>query len=194
MFQFNHSLFQFADTFENVKPGAFDLPTTTHNSPGSLKSKSLKFQDSPFNCSFDEGSQSNHAQAIWGASIKYLQSALKEFVDAAKGFNDESLYGLSCDNETLIEENLEEIIFKNNNLKIQQKHEFISDLQNETELSELLKELSKIFNESVFHEITYVVFKIWEKKNESQRNKSKNLSEDEPLIPHFDCFWGYEEE
>lgn len=43
MFQFNHSQFEFSDTFDNFKPSAFDLPTTTHNSPGSLKSKSLKF-------------------------------------------------------------------------------------------------------------------------------------------------------
>lgn len=28
------------------------------------------------------------------------------------------------------DESLEELIFKNSNLKIQQKHEFISDLQN----------------------------------------------------------------
>jgi hypothetical protein len=88
MFQFNHSQFEFSDNFDNFKPSAFDLPTTTHNSPGSLKSKSLKFEDSPFNCSFDEGSQGTHAQAIWDASIKYLQASLKEFVDEAKGLND----------------------------------------------------------------------------------------------------------
>ena len=77
MYQQHHTLFEYADTFDNFKPGAFELPTTTHNSPGSLKSKSLKFDDSPFNCSFDEGNQSNHALAIWDASIKYLQAAVK---------------------------------------------------------------------------------------------------------------------
>ncbi len=43
MFQFNQPLFGFSDSFDNLKPSAFDLPTTTHNSPGSLKSKSLGF-------------------------------------------------------------------------------------------------------------------------------------------------------
>ncbi len=56
---------------------------------------------------------------------------------------------------------------KNDTLKIQQKHEFISDLQNEPELMELMKELSKLFAENIFHELTYVVFKIWEKKKEN---------------------------
>jgi hypothetical protein len=56
---------------------------------------------------------------------------------------------------------------KNETLKIQQKHEFISDLQNEPELMELMKELSKLFAENIFHELTYVVFKIWEKKKEN---------------------------
>ena len=95
MFQNHHTLFEYADTFDNFKPGAFELPTTTHNSPGSLKSKSLKFDDSPFNCSFDEGNPSNHALAIWDASIKYLQSAVNEFVDLTKGLNDESLFNLA---------------------------------------------------------------------------------------------------
>jgi hypothetical protein len=83
---------------------------------------------------------------------------------------------------------------KNDTLKIQQKHEFISDLQNEPELMELMKELSKLFAENIFHELTYVVFKIWEKKKENEKRQSNKVLEDEPLIPHFDCFWGYEDE
>ena len=59
------------------------------------------------------------------------------------------------------------MIFKNSNMKLQQKHEFFAELQNSTELMELLTELMKLFNENVFHEITYVVFKIWEKKSET---------------------------
>lgn len=34
----------------------------------------------------------NHANAIWEASIQYLKSALSDFVDASKGFNDSNLY------------------------------------------------------------------------------------------------------
>ena len=58
---------------------------------------------------------------------------------------------------------------------------------------ELMKEFSKLFAENIFHEITYAVFKIWEKKKENERRQTKTISEDEPLIPHFDCFWGYED-
>ncbi len=61
----------------------------------------------------------------------------------------------------LTEESVEKMILKNNNMKTQQKHEFISDLQNQTELFDLMRELSTLFNENVFHEITYVIFKIW---------------------------------
>ena len=57
-----------------------------------MNKKQQKFDDSPFNCSFDEGSQAGHASAVWDASIKYLRSALSEFVDSVKGFNDQSLF------------------------------------------------------------------------------------------------------
>lgn len=62
-----------------------------------------------------------------------------------KGLNDESLHGLVDGSEKLEEENLEEIILRNHGLKIQQKHEFINDLQNEPELMDLIRELSKLF-------------------------------------------------
>ncbi len=74
-----------------MKPGCYELPTTTHNSPGSLKTSSLKLEDSPLNCSFDEGSQSTHASAIWDASVKYLQASLNDFVNTFTGFNDEAI-------------------------------------------------------------------------------------------------------
>lgn len=77
MFHSNRYLFELPDFTEDFKSAVYDLPTTTHNSPGSLKSKSLTLEDSPFDCSFDQGSQSGHAQAIWEASIKYLQSSIK---------------------------------------------------------------------------------------------------------------------
>lgn len=43
MFQTNHHLFDLNEYSDDFKPGAYELPTTTHNSPGSLKSRSLKF-------------------------------------------------------------------------------------------------------------------------------------------------------
>jgi hypothetical protein len=36
-------------------------------------------------------------------------------------------------------------------------------------MMELMRELSKLFTENIFHEITYVVYKIWEKKKENQK-------------------------
>ena len=91
MFQFSQSLLDFSENFDLVKPEVYDVPTTTHNSPGSYKTKSVSFEDSPFNCSFDEGSQSNHANAVWNASVNFLTSALDEFIDTARGFNDDSI-------------------------------------------------------------------------------------------------------
>lgn len=77
MFHNNHFLFDSLNFADDFKPAASELPTTAHNSPGSLKSKSFSYEDSPFNCSFDEGAQSGHAQAVWEASIKFLQAAIK---------------------------------------------------------------------------------------------------------------------
>lgn len=88
MFQYNTFLFETTHFHDDFKAGASELPTTAHNSPGSMKSQSFKFEDSPFNCSFDEGSQTGHAQAIWEASLKYVQSAVREFTSSAKGLND----------------------------------------------------------------------------------------------------------
>lgn len=41
MFQFHQESFDFEESFSNFKPLANDMPTT-HNSPGSFKSGSLK--------------------------------------------------------------------------------------------------------------------------------------------------------
>jgi hypothetical protein len=114
---------------------------------------------------------------------------LEAFVDTAKGFNDE-------DDEDLQKDNLsvEDLIFQNNNLKIQQKHEFVSDLQNETELMGLLRELLSLFSVNIFQEITYVIYKIWEKKTQSKNQAQTQKVQEEPLIPHFDCFHGFEDE
>lgn len=75
-----------------------------------------------------------------------MQSALKEFVDTAKGMNDGLLFNESNEDEIISEETLEQTLMKNPNLKIQQKHEFISDLQSESELMDLMRELSSLFN------------------------------------------------
>lgn len=124
--QFTQSLLDFSETFDsNPSSKMNELPTTTHNSPGSFKTRSMKLeQDSPFNCSFDEGCQIGHATSIWDASVKYITSALEAFVDTAKGFNDDE------DEEDLQKDSLsvQDLIFQNANLKMQQKHEFVSDL------------------------------------------------------------------
>lgn len=53
MFQSNNYLFDLPEFSTDFKQAAYDLATTTHNSPGSNKSKSFTLEDSPFNCSFD---------------------------------------------------------------------------------------------------------------------------------------------
>lgn len=88
MFQYNTFLFEIPQFHDDFKAEPSELPTTAHNSPGSMKSQSLQFEDSPFNCSFDDGSQTGHAQAIWDASLKYLQSTVREFTNSTKGLND----------------------------------------------------------------------------------------------------------
>ncbi len=73
-------------------------------------------------------SQSVHAQAIWDASVKFLSSAVKELVDASKGMNEEGLYNGA---NVPVSETVEQLIMKNTLLKIQQRHELTTCLNDE---------------------------------------------------------------
>lgn len=103
------------------------LPTTAHNSPGSVKSLESFQAELQHSCdvSFEAGTQVNHASSIWHASVDMLSNSMVDPVNQETAFNNSQLYKYSnfaCETEF---KSIDEAIKGNRLLRYREKANFI---------------------------------------------------------------------
>ena len=102
----------------------------------------------------------DHAQSIWEATIAYLESCLTEEFNEKKGMNDENIF--SCLEDSLESSseisNIFDIVSRNPLLGSSVRKQFMADIKNEPNLIKLLKNLAKMFQEEIFHEMTVIIY------------------------------------
>jgi hypothetical protein len=84
---------------------------------------------------------------------------------------------------------IDEAVKANRLLRYCQKINFIEELQNESELSNLLVEMMMLFNPKIFSEIVYIVHTIWNKSYLNFRDSKKTTNS---VLPKFNSFFGFE--
>ena len=143
--------------------------TMTHSmteSPASVKSLEepymLSLQPS-HDHSIEFGTQVNHANSIFEASLDLYNHSAKHSIVSQTGFNNPTIYPASSSTQPQ-PKNIDEAVKGNRLLRYCQKTNFIEELQKEDELSNLLVELMVLFNQKIFGEIVYVIHTIWNKK------------------------------
>jgi len=107
------------------------LPTTTHNSPGSVKSgSSISFDlENSADNSFEQGTQVNHAQSIWISSLDMLAHSMQFGIDQDQGFNNQELYRSVNVSQMNEEKTLEDVIKGNRLLRCKERNKFMEELQ-----------------------------------------------------------------
>jgi hypothetical protein len=168
------------------------LPTTTHSSPGSVKSFSLS--DNSFagslcpdlDNSFEEGAQATHAQNIFQASLALYNGSMAGPCNSATGFNEEHS---SQESWSQAPQTVDQAVKGSRVLRYCQKANFIAELQGESELTNLLVELIALFNPRVFAELLLVVHTIWDRQYRHYRASKQRHS---GFLPSFRGFFGFE--
>lgn len=67
----------------------------------------------------------------------------------------------------------------------------MEDLERETEVCGLLVEMMLLFNQNIFNELVYVIYRIWSTKYLKFRNDKSNKTS---FLPSFSNFCGFESE
>ena len=139
--------------------------------------------------SFEEGTQVDHAQNVWKASVEYLQKGQDGFAQNQQGFNDNSLYRSYSSSSAPAKAPLTDLIKSNRLFRAKEKKEFMEDLERETEVCGLLVEMMLLFNHNIFNELVYITYRIWSTKYLKFRNDKSNK---ESFLPSFSNFCGFE--
>jgi len=105
------------------------------------------------------------------------------------GFNDENCYAHSAYTHQAEPKSIDEAVKANRLLRYCQKVNFIEELQNESELSNLLVELMVLFNPKIFGEVVYIIHTIW---NQNYLNFRDSKKETCTMLPKFNSFFGFE--
>lgn len=121
--------------------------------------------------------------------MEYLQKGQDGFNQNQKGFNDNSIYRSYNNSSAPAKAPLTEVIKSNRIFRAKEKKEFMEDLERETEVCGLLVEMMVLFNQNIFNELVYVIYRIWSTKYLKFRN---DKSHKESFLPSFSNFCGFE--
>ena len=166
---------------------------TMTESPASVKSLEepymLSLQPS-HDHSIEFGTQVNHANSIFEASLDLYNHSAQHNIVSQTGFNNPTIYPASSSIQPQ-PKNIDEAVKGNRLLRYCQKTNFIEELQKEDELSNLLVELMVLFNQKVFGEIVYVIHTIWNKKYLGFREAKKSVKN---FLPQFNCLYDFDDQ